>query len=167
MSMEFAALVWLRTQRRCKAVLLERSPRSPYGCRPDVIGLTQGRELIEVEIKRSLSDFRANKKKLHVCNRDMTVKRWPHFYYFLVSQEFVDRAESELPEFAGLMYFTGWDVVVRRKAPKNAEASRLTLKECVQFSALMVNQMISAESRCISLMNRPSGHGSFYWHYEI
>lgn len=57
MSLELAAARWLRFEKRCMAVLFERTPRAWSCGLPDALGITCSRHMIEIEIKRTLSDF--------------------------------------------------------------------------------------------------------------
>ena len=55
--LRYRAAEWLRYERRCPIIAFERPPQSWGSYRPDVLGITRGRALIEVEIKVTLSDF--------------------------------------------------------------------------------------------------------------
>lgn len=65
LALRFQALQWLRYKQRCPIVCCER-PAFEYergSLRPDALGITRGRQLIEVEIKVSATDLRQDAKK--------------------------------------------------------------------------------------------------------
>ncbi len=154
MNLEASAMYWLRFEKRCKAVLRERSPRCPYGSRPDVVGIMQSRYVIEVEAKRSMSDFRANGSKIHIRNRvEGHLKRYPRQFYFIVPESLVEKVMPELPGYAGLItpHYASSKVIV--KAPLNYEATKLTWKECVRLGECLSNQMIAQSLGVIRWIN--------------
>jgi hypothetical protein len=61
-TLEAAAPKWLRYERRCLLACLGRNPL-PEMCIPDILDLTPDRRLIEIEIKRTMADFRQNGDK--------------------------------------------------------------------------------------------------------
>jgi len=100
MNLEAIALQWLRYDRRCMMVAMERSPwGQTQWYRPDVVGVTFKRTVIEVEIKRSVADFRANANKrgmkfeLYFCEQR----------YFLVEPAIVQACLTMLPLKCGLL----------------------------------------------------------------
>jgi hypothetical protein len=96
------AAEYLRYKRHCPIVAFERS-HWPCSMRPDVIGVTKKRKIVEIEIKCSMADFRANAKKHSEYLRWKAGLYQPHQYYFLVPPEMVEKVKSELPSHAGLM----------------------------------------------------------------
>lgn len=97
-----AAVEWLRYERLCSIVCFERSPITS-GWKPDVIAMTKKRCLIEVEIKRTIADFKADQKKR---------SKWCRFHYcdqcyYLVSPKIVASAKHLLPEKCGLLTLEG------------------------------------------------------------
>jgi hypothetical protein len=166
MNLELMAMHWLRWERRCIAVIRERSPRSwPCG-RPDVLGVTQARYLIEIEVKRSVSDFRADQSKASRRNRDLYPKRLPKQFYYFAPREVAEKIQSELPAWAGLM---GWDAtwvqvpIILKKAPVNKLSERLTLKETCHFCHLMANHIVAVETTVESLTSGwRNGHEPYF-----
>jgi hypothetical protein len=146
MDLETRAFHWLRFEKQCPIVLFERSPRIHWG-RPDVLGVSKDRFLMEIEVKRSMSDFRANREKIHVANRNHILKRWPRLYWFLVPRGLVDKVTPELPDYAGLLTepscLTTFDIELVRKAKPNPDSKRLSIKETVRMVELQSNQMWS------------------------
>lgn len=139
--------MWLRYERECPVVCMERG-NGRCGV-PDVMGLTVKRRIIEIEIKRSMQDFRHNERKWMARAR----ARMQGFYltthiqqfYFMVENEMVEKCKLELPEWAGLMsppmpdeYSKTYnDVpfpVVRVPAPMDKSATKVTLKGCVRMA---------------------------------
>ncbi len=99
-----AALQWLRYERQCMIVSLERPPRPRWHGVPDVIGVNLKRLVTEIEVKMTMADFRANKKKRCMKYRAEGMAECPWKFYFLVPPELVTAAQAELPgDFAGLM----------------------------------------------------------------
>lgn len=154
MTLELRAFAWLRFIRRCPFALFERTPKPTGNSRPDVIGVTAARFLIEVEVKRSMADFRANQAKPHVKHRDFMLKRWPKQFYYIVPEKLSLTVLTELPEYAGLLVEGTRDYVrVVRDAPMNPATRKLSVKECVRLAHLQSNQIFSAESSVVEWRN--------------
>lgn len=147
MSLELCAAHWLRWDRRCLAVLHERTPRHVAGL-PDCLGITKSRYCIEVEIKRSLSDFRANADKPCIRARDLRLKHYPKEFWFLVPESLVLRISTDIPEWAGLAFMPAKRIhfSIAKQAPVNYDSQRLTLKECCQVFHKISNQLHSVTS---------------------
>lgn len=129
---------WLRYERGCMLVLIERPPRYPWFGVPDVVGVGFDRTVIEVEVKCSLSDFKANDKKRVMAMRKQGVTDPPRQFYFMVPRSLVDKVEHLMPSDAGLLTthesaqnaYTGLPfLVVERKAAACKASRRMTLKE--------------------------------------
>ena len=140
--MESAAIYWLRFQRRALVILVERWPLL-YCARPDVFAVTKKRESIEIEIKRTVSDFRANANKHHIVFRDTMLHKLPHFTYFLVPDTIVEKVNLELPPWAGLMVsqVDGYNMEVKTRAPRNVGAKKLSLNQVCRLGLLMGSQL--------------------------
>lgn len=93
--LEEAALEWLRYERGCYVLALERGLDHCY--RPDVLGVNRKLFLLEIEVKRTLSDFKANGSK-----RDFHVVE-PRQRWFMVPQSLVALVQPILPTGWGLM----------------------------------------------------------------
>jgi hypothetical protein len=149
--LEFFAFFWLRFEKRCPAALVERSPRYGHG-QPDVLGITHGRHLLEIEVKRSLADFKANFKKLHFINRKIFIgdPRWPRQFWFLVPYAIVDKIEPMVPDWAGLLRGPGpgdtQQLYSVRQAPVNRASEKLSALEVARLIHCMSNQMYSQAS---------------------
>jgi len=157
--LETAGLQWLRNELRCYAVLMERSPREWCCGRPDLLGVTRARHQVEVEVKRTIQDFRANARKDFMSRRDTFLHRFPRQFYFLVPEELAEQVRAELPPFAGLLtpprpMSGGWVHVVA-PAPVNSHATRFSLKEMVKVGHLMSNQNVATLLTLARLRRNP------------
>lgn len=156
-SLESYGLRWLRFEKRCRVALFERSPRPMCG-QPDVLGITDNRYLLEIEVKRSLSDFRANEKKFHILNRELYLPRWPKRFWFLVPPELAERVRPMLPDYAGLLRGPTSDEVQQlvcvQQAPVNKASEPLTTKEMVRLAQCMANQILSNQDVIDSIRRR-------------
>lgn len=123
---------YLRYRRRCPLISFERAKE--YWDNPDVLGLTKGRQWIEVEIKCSLSDLRADAKKrkwlLGVSNRRQ--------FYYCVPPDLVEKALPKIPDGRGLMTLADTSIYglriikVMRGAVVHRDATRATTREIVE-----------------------------------
>lgn len=153
--LELFAIEFLRFEKRCPVALTERSPRPHHG-RPDVLGITKDRYLLEIEVKRSLSDFRANADKPHIAIRGLLAAEhiaplWPKQFWYLVPNELADKVEKELPEWAGLLRGPSSEEVQNihcvKKAPVNRASERLKTRECVELAHCMANELYATWRR--------------------
>lgn len=179
MSLEIFAMNFLRYQKHCRVALFGRSPRRSHGL-PDVLGITQARYLLEIEIKRSLSDFRANEKKPHIAshgidNIELTQERyapkWPKQFWYLVPCELVKKVEPWVPDWAGLMRGPGrgeaQQVYVTKSAPTNKTSDRLTTREMMELGHVMANQLLSDAYRIESLRSARGDWDPWVWFPQI
>lgn len=134
LSLECAVVEWLRYERRCMVVCLERGLRHDY--RPDVFAVTRSRHAIEVECKRTVADFRADAAKRIACHRERGLLNVQQFYY-VVPPTIVDAVRPLLPAYAGLLTLGTPDssytklprVEVEHGSPVNRMATRLSKYE--------------------------------------
>jgi hypothetical protein len=177
-SLEYLAGQFLRWEKKCFCVIRERCPRFGNGL-PDVLGITKARYLYEIEIKRTLSDFKANADKHHIMVREGRVKinahywrkdplkKAPKLFWYLVPSILVDKVQPLLPEWAGLMS-AGEDygrVRVIVPAKSNKESPRLTIEECVRLTHMMSNNLASYERVIEDLLGRRNT--DFFFDYSI
>ncbi len=166
MSLEHSAFYWLHWVKKCHAVLHERTPRYQTGS-PDVLGMTRSRYLIEIEIKRSVSDFKKNETKYHVANRQFWLKNWPRQVYFFVPEEILEKVQPLTPEWAGLAVDRSGFTVIK-EAPINAESKKVTVKECAKMFHLMSNQLYSQSQTIAGFIGRWQWHNEpWIWSPEI
>ena len=167
MNLELMALRWLLYERRCEIALCERSPRSDWCGEPDVLGITPARYMIEIEIKRSVSDFRADSRKQsrEPLFRQSYARRLPKQFYYLVPAALVGRVQSEVPVWAGLMRGPskgGYALEIIKDAPINRESMRLSVKECCRMVRMVANwAMTKAENLQASVLRFREGHWSW------
>ena len=100
-----ASLEWLRFERRCAIVMHERCLHYHIG-RPDCIGVLPNGRVVEVEIKVTAADFRANCQKEIEKRREANRAKRPYQFYFAMPQSLADDLASEIPEHAGLLYLS-------------------------------------------------------------
>jgi len=153
MTLEYLAMSFLKWEKRCDFVLLERCPRYTGG-RPDVIGISNEREIYEVEIKRTIQDLKANAKKQHVRSHSLNLDndpRWPKYFWFLVPHTLALQAVGMLPDYAGLLRGPTKDEVqcvhIVRKARANKAHQPLNEKEFQWLARVMGNQIIAQKRK--------------------
>ena len=151
-------------------VLCERSPRQGWCGQPDVFGVTAARYTMEIEIKRSLSDFRADATKPSrnpILRDGFRLQRLPKHFWYLVPPELADRVEPLVPDWAGLMRgprgHEAQTVWIIKRSPANSESRRLTVKECCRLVLLVNNHALSSEAKALNLANSFRG-GWQPWH---
>lgn len=146
---------YLRYERRCYLVTWQRGPWPKM--RPDILGVTTGRKTIEIEVKMSLYDFRAN---VHKRGQRLRARgrNCPHQYYFLVPPRLVEKIRTELPAGAGLLTVGGEqrisgtakiEVIVR--AAVHRRAARLNLSEIVNLVRHQSGTLCSAAAKLARL----------------
>ena len=92
-TIEASAVEWLRYERYCALIALERAPTYGWVGRPDIVGVTKKRTIIEIEVKRTVADFRANAGKRCFSFRQRAVGGIPEQFYFLVTPEIVETVQ--------------------------------------------------------------------------
>jgi len=139
-------MVWLRVEKRCMIVTRERTLLYGAG-QPDVMGITKERYVIEIEIKRSVSDFRADAKKISRQNRVLGHTNYPKQFYYLMPKKIADKVENEIPHWAGLMNVAedGACCVVSKRAPTNERSERVTIRQCARAVEHQTNFILSLE----------------------
>lgn len=161
---------WLWLEKNCHYILEQRSPRHHLG-NPDVIGVTSARFLIEIEIKRSRSDFKADAAKHCRRNRELFPDHMAKHFYYLMPRKIAEPLLEQMliPEWAGLLtegetYFG--QIAVLKSAPANNASKRLSLKECVKMTRCMTNHMMSCACEAWSNANNWKQRDSqSYLHY--
>lgn len=121
-----------------------------------MIGILPNGHVIEVEIKITLSDFRADAKKRHRIN----LTGVPFQFYFLVWPEMVEavRADPTLPQRSGLLTLTGPDrprgIVVHRGAEKFVAARKLEAQDWRRAINKQSNAVVSQARKIAELTAR-------------
>lgn len=167
MNLELLAMRWLRWEKRCIIVITERSPRANCCGEPDVLGITKDRYMYEIEVKRSLADFRADMKKpsRRFRDEDWRKPKYPKQFYYLLPHNLAPKVDGELPDWAGLMAGPGpddvWQVKVLKTSPVWKPSLKLTPKECSYLVLKMANQIMSlAEANSILRTRHISDDGN-------
>ena len=161
MSLEMTAVWWLRHEKKCVIVLNERSPREWACGRPDTLGITKNRYATEIEIKRTLSDFRADSGKARTKRREFYAEKFPKQFYYLVPEPLAEKCLAELPDWAGLMTSRNghYRPEMLKVSPVNTSSKRYSVRECCVLSHLMANQIVSQAVEISGLINSfKSGH---------
>ncbi len=149
MSLELAAMRWLWLEQNCLVVLEERTPKYGMGL-PDVLGVTPGRYLTEIEIKRSRADFQNDFHKPHriirgvaLTNKFIKLPEHPRQLYYMMPPDLAEKLKDQIPEWAGLMTTEcSTHAKVIKKAPVNKDSTKLDLKSCARLSRMMTAHMM-------------------------
>jgi hypothetical protein len=167
MSLELLAVEWLLYTKRCEVALCERSPRIWTCGQPDALGITQSRYTVEIEIKRSLSDFRADFQKRHRQNRELHLDKQPRQFYYLTPAELRQKIEPIIPDWAGYMIGSHCIEVIK-EAPVNRKSARLSVRECLRVPRLINNFNASLMRAVQNWQYRfTEGHWNYHQDYEI
>lgn len=125
------------------------------GHEADVLGVTADGRLIDIEVKVSRADLKADLKKAkwwhrrynaewrqeNVSRREWPPKVWKH-YYVLPADLWRDDLLESLPAASGVLLLRrsrgGWGIVVtcRRRAKPCRDAYRLTAEQCLDVARL-------------------------------
>lgn len=124
--LEEAAVRWLLLDRKCVAAYTERHPTGYW--KPDAIGVLSSRRIIEIEIKRTVSDFRQDRLKINVMQWRAGADWRPYQFYYMLPIEIIS-VLPEVPEFAGVIQVRGrYQIEVIKRAPVNNKANKIKLK---------------------------------------
>ena len=170
--LELAAAHWLRYEQQCVLISLERGGLQ-WSARPDVFGVTRQRLTIEVEVKRTVSDFRANARKRSVVLRDKLTEIWPAYFYFLAPPHVAEKVLPEVPEWAGLLTFDArwsqalWpaELVPLKRADRNHDAKPLNLIRLAKMSQAQAGTIVGLLKRVLYFQSQTSGDD--YQEYTI
>jgi hypothetical protein len=128
------AAAYLRYRRRCPLISFERASGDTLRGRPDVLGLTKERQWVEIEIKTSVSDLRADMKKRKWLLGMMSYRQ----FYYLMQPEIVGVAKKEVPDGRGIMTLAKTqvyglhEIMIVKKAAINRDAPRASTREVVE-----------------------------------
>jgi len=150
---------YLRYKRQCGIVVFERGLWSSD--KPDILAVTKSDYLIEVEIKVTLADYRADqsKYKWRIQERCLPVggqTRNRRFYY-AAPTELAEKIMPELRPGCGLMAVSdsGYDPVwCRVPAPINKGAQKLTPAQIAELVRHQTGTLASALTEIESLKKR-------------
>ena len=97
--LEASGLEWLRYHKGCFIVMMERG--TAHG-RPDLMGVTKDGYCIEIEVKRTVADFKADQEKRHRVDEWTNDGKVRQLYY-LVHPSILEKVTPLLPAGCGLM----------------------------------------------------------------
>jgi len=150
---------YFRYQRQCKLVAFERAVHSLGWYVPDILIVNNDRKLIEIEVKVTLADFKADAKKRIWKTRDTGKVKMPHQFYYGIPAELEEKIKPIMRKDCGLIRIGDkkeWqnygDVVsVAKTAPVNKESKRLTARELVEMVNHQTGTLCSALKRSYEL----------------
>ena len=146
------AFEYLRYECGCYMVTFERSP---YGGKPDVLGLDKYRRLFELEIKISKSDFDRDAKKPHRMNLLKQLSKYKptvhNYLAYLIPLELVEHVREHAPDYAGIITvnatklspYTGFPVLEVIRPPVRLHDNRLSMRHCAVMARDMAGTMAS------------------------
>lgn len=141
-SIEASVAAYWRYVRQCPLVALEASCRlGPFnnGGQADILVVTKGRYLIEVEVKLTMRDLRRDKNKLkHRSFRGNHIEYPTRFFYFAVPKELANKVVlvcGQLYPYAGVIGSDGQgenEVVIYRE-PKALRGHKLSFPQILKM----------------------------------
>ncbi len=146
--LEACAMEWLRYGKLCHIVTRERGQRIG---RPDVLAVNAKGFLVEIEVKRTLADFKRDAAKPQRTNPSQSPN--VRQFSYLVPPELVVKVQPLLPPGAGLLTLgpqtslhTGLpEVVVVRQASPRLKVKPLTPKRIWELTRDMAGALVTAE----------------------
>ena len=139
--LEEAAVRWLLLERKCIAAYTERHPTGYW--KPDAIGVLSSRRIIEIEVKRTVADFRADRLKSNVMAWRHEERGRPYQFYYLIPVE-IASVIPEIPEWAGVIQARDqFQLDVVRRATVNNQAKRIPLKHVAKATRQQSLQVMS------------------------
>lgn len=155
-SNEIKAIMALYWRYKRQAVLIAFERGLSWTHVPDVQIVSKDRRLIEVEIKVSASDFRADAKKHVWSMRDRGLKPMPYQFYYAMPMDMAEKLKDEVRNDCGLLGVRTatmkWQghadrVECVRRAPVHKAAGRLSLKQCAQMAKHQTGTLCSMAER--------------------
>jgi len=131
---------YFRYTRQCPIISFERSVIPYASHNPDILVVSKDRRLIEIEVKISLSDFRADAKKRIWKHRDAGNAAMPYQFYYAVPYELKDKVEPILRPDCGLLLVTEREqffskaVFTQKRAPINKRSQKLSLLRATRMA---------------------------------
>lgn len=130
---------WLRYTKQCPIVTFERGMN--YSDRPDVLAVTDDRRLIEIEIKVSFSDFKADAKKDKWRRQKSGYTIVPAYFYYCVTEEIAPKVLPLLPDGAGLIVpMLGWSRNQRMMNPNTGLPDLKSLRKASRAHETKLSQ---------------------------
>ncbi len=159
---------WLRYQRGCYIVAWERGPWERYGHKPDLIGVDKTRKCIEIEIKRSVADFKHDSEKKIWSARGLWQVAWPSQFYYFVEPSIVEKVRPMTRDGLGLLTFSqsgkptfagNIEVQIVVPARKQKDAKPLTVLQLWEMVRHQSGSLCSAARKLKTVTDDP--------HYSI
>lgn len=123
---------WLRYERRCPLVCWERSPfGNEHYYRPDICGVTRQWYVIEVEIKLTVADFRANRNKRGLWWGE----QFPQQFYYAVPPKIAQLVDIESADRDGVLTW-GEDIICGPSIEVVRHAAKRNGKRLDKYSAM-------------------------------
>ena len=155
---------WLRYELKCPLVTFERGIW--HWCyTPDILGVRTTGYSVEIEVKVSWKDFKANFDKRCIKTRKFIKDDYhPSSMYFIVPPELVDKVgNSGLLTDEGLLTindnintYTGLHQISEVRKPKRRKSEKLTIGQLAKLVRCQSNTLISiASSEVRNDMLRP------------
>ena len=142
---------WLRYERGCYLMAWERIPWEYAHHKPDLVGVDASRKCVEIEIKRSVADFKNDAEKVIWSQRDLFKRAWPQQFYYFVEPAIVDKVLPLVRDGFGLLTF--WpegtkptvygnkEIKVVKRAVKQKDAKQLTLHQLMVLARAQSGSM--------------------------
>lgn len=122
-----------------------------YGWESDLVAIRKSGFLDEIEIKRTLADFRADFKKAdyHGARKKHSMlangELLPNYFYFYTTDELYEQIKDEIPDHAGAIVFmsqwNGWNRCQEaKKAPRLHDDRRMQEKKLIQLGNKMMHR---------------------------
>lgn len=106
----------------------------------DVLALNRNDYLTEYEVKISRSDFKADAKKRKWQWYKMRIETMiPNYFYYVCPEGLI--LETEIPEFAGLIYATNEGLQVIKKSPLLHKKKRDKIRVLSKFCRVMSERL--------------------------
>ncbi len=138
---------YFRFARQCPVVTLEYHHYRDGGVQSDVLVMTKDKRLIEIEVKVTLSDFKADIRKPIWSRRNVSKKFWPWKFYYAVPADLVAKVEPLLYAGCGLVGVAGG--YEQSPVPQQAVTVAVTApkhKDCELVSEKRYARIIAAQS---------------------
>lgn len=146
---------WLRYDLQCPIVTFERglAEYHGYNAAPDLFAMTKARQTIEVEIKTSFADFKANFEKRIIFMQKRGFVQKPFQFFFLVPPGLVEKVKaSALITWEGILTpdgrknpYTGLPgITVALPCKPNKKARKLDTKQLVTLVRNQSGSLVTA-----------------------
>ena len=129
----YAVSCWLRYARQCPIVSFERGGVGHFWGHPDIFAVDKRRQTYDVEIKMSLSDFKADGHKEKFQPYAVGAPR-PTFFYYACRESLGEKISPLLPPGAGLIVVNGF-----RESGQDGMEVRIAAKKFPGFEPKMAD----------------------------